>query len=103
LETVEIGKVKRVDPLGITELRIRGMWQIQNPLIVYEDSCEIEDEEKFHLFALMRKDKYDLFSERDRKKLESISNTNFAINDIKIKSPNNPAKLLDAKLIKFSK
>ncbi|GIW63520.1 MAG: hypothetical protein KatS3mg091_322 [Patescibacteria group bacterium] len=102
-ETVEIGKVKRVDPLGITELRIRGMWQIQNPLIVYKDFCKIEDKEKFHLFALMRKDKYDLFPEKDRKQLENISNFNFAINDIKIKSPNNPAKLLDAKLIKFSK
>jgi hypothetical protein len=102
-ETVEIGKVKRVDPLGITELRIRGMWQIQNPLIVYKDLCKIEDKEKFHLFALMKKDKYDLFPEKDRKQLESISNVNFAINDIKIKSPNNPAKLLDAKLIKFSK
>jgi len=102
-ETVEIGKVKRVDPLGITELRIRGMWQIQNPLIVYEDFCRIENEGKFHLFALMKKDKYDLFPEEDRKKLESISNTNFVINDIRIKSPNNPAKLLNAKLIKFSK
>ena len=34
-ETVELGKVKRVDPLGITELRIRGMWSIENPLKVF--------------------------------------------------------------------
>lgn len=102
-ETVEIGKVKRVDPLGITELRIRGMWQIQNPLRVYENLCKIEDEDKFHLFALMTKDKYDLFPEEDREKLENISNSNFAISDIRIKSPNNPATLLDAKLIKFTK
>ena len=102
-ETVEIGKVKRVDPLGITELRIRGMWQIQNPLEVYENFCKIENPDKFHLFALMRKDKYDLSPAEDRKKLENISNSNFAISDVRIKSPNNPAKSLDAKLIKFTK
>ena len=57
-ETVELGKVRKVDPLGITELRIRGMWSIENPLSVFEDLCTIEDESKFHLFALIRKEKY---------------------------------------------
>lgn len=102
-ETIEVGKVKRVDPLGITEFRIRGMWQILNPIKVYESLCKIENEEKFHLFALMEKAKYDSFPEESRKKLENISHANFAISNIKIKSPNNPAKLLDAKFIKFSK
>jgi len=102
-ETVEIGKVKRADPLGITEFRIRGMWQIQNPITVYKDLCRIKDRDKFHLFALMRKDKYNSCPEQDRRKLESISSNNFAIGDVKIKSPNNPAKLLEARLIKFTK
>jgi len=30
-QTKELGKVKKVDPLGITDLRIRGMWHIDNP------------------------------------------------------------------------
>ncbi len=30
-DTKELGKVKKVDPLGITDLRIRGMWHIDNP------------------------------------------------------------------------
>ena len=98
-ETVEIGKVKRVDPLGITELRIRGMWQIQNPLRVYENFCKVDDDNKFHLFALMRKEKYDSFPKEDSKKLEA--NKDISVQDIKIKDPNNPAKLIDAKLIKF--
>ena len=38
-DTKELGRVNRVDPLGITSLRIRGMWQIDNPfccfLIIY--------------------------------------------------------------------
>lgn len=98
-ETVEIGKVKKVDPLGITELRIRGMWQIQNPLNVYGNFCKVEDNDKFHLFALMRKDKYESFPKEDSKKIEL--NKDIIVKSIKIKDPNNPAKLLEAKLISF--
>jgi hypothetical protein len=35
--------------------------------------------------------------------LESFVSDNFSIKDIKIKSPNNPAKLLEAKLLSFRK
>ncbi len=96
-KTIEIGKVKRVDPLGITELRIRGMWQIQNPLKVYEDFCSISDKEKFHLFALLRKEKYDSFPKEDIEELEN--HPEIEVKGIKIKDPNNPAKLIEAKLI----
>ena len=98
-ETVEIGKVKKVDPLGITELRIRGMWQIQNPLKVYKEFCKIENAEKFHLFALLRRDKYNSFPKEDRSKIEG--NKSISVNDIKIRDPNNPAKLVEAKLISY--
>lgn len=98
-KTVEIGKVKRVDPLGITELRIRGMWQIQNPLKVYKNFSNVGDNDKFHLFALMRKNKYDSFPKEDSKKLEA--NKDISVKDIKIKDPNNPARLVEAKLISF--
>lgn len=30
-QTRELGRVNRVDPLGITYLRVRGMWHIENP------------------------------------------------------------------------
>ncbi len=96
-KTVEIGKVKRVDPLGITELRIRGMWQIQNPLKIYQEYCKIEDHDQFHLFVLLRKEKYDSFPQEDITRLES--NQKLVAKDIKIKDPNNPAKLVNAKLI----
>jgi hypothetical protein len=98
-ETVELGKVKRVDPLGITELRIRGMWDIQNPMRVYSSLCKLNSN-KFSLFAIMRKEKYDSFPSEDIKKLENTKG--ISVKDIKIKDPNNPAKLVDAKLISFS-
>ena len=34
-ETNELGRVNKVDPLGITYLRIRGMWGIENPIKVF--------------------------------------------------------------------
>ena len=98
-ETVELGKVKRVDPLGITELRIRGMWSIENPLNVFESLCKIENEDKFHLFALLKKDKYLSFPKTDIKELESRKD--ISVKDVKIKDPNNPAKLMEAKLISY--
>lgn len=98
-DTVELGKVKKADLLGITELRIRGMWHIQNPLKVYKDFCKIENKDKFHIFALMRKDKYNSFPKEDIKKIES--NKEISIQDIRIKDPNNPANLVGAKLISY--
>lgn len=97
-ETVELGKVRRVDPLGITELRIRGMWSIDNPLDVFEDFCKLNGN-KFHLFAVLRKEKYLSYPKVDIKEIES--NKSISVNDIKIKDPNNPAKLMEAKLITF--
>ena len=98
-ETVELGKVRKVDPLGITELRIRGMWSIENPLSVFEKFCPIEKENKFNLFALMRKEKYLSFPKEDINEIES--NKKILIKDVKIRDPNNPAKLVEAKLITF--
>lgn len=97
-ETVELGKVKRVDPLGITELRIRGMWSIENPINVFKDLCKLE-ENKFHLFAILKKEKYLSYPKEDITEIES--NKDISVKDVKIKDPNNPAKLMEAKLITF--
>ena len=98
--TKEIGKVKRVDPLGITTLRLRGMWHILNPMQVYKNVCKIDESKDFSLFALLTKEKYDSFPKTNILNLES--HKEILVEDIKIKNPNNIAKLIDAKLIKFS-
>jgi hypothetical protein len=97
-ETVELGKVKRVDPLGITELRIRGMWSIENPINVFNDLCKLENN-KFHLFAILKREKYLSYPKEDIREIEA--NKEISIKDIKIKDPNNPAKPIEAKLIAF--
>jgi len=100
-ETKELGRVNKVDPLGITYLRIRGMWGIDNPVHVFDYITNIERDSELTVNAVMLTEKYNSFPESDRKEIEGITLANFTISDVEIKSPNNPARLLDAKLIKF--
>jgi hypothetical protein len=102
-ETNELGRVNQVDPLGITYLRIRGMWGIENPIKVFDYIAPAEQNSDFFANAILLKEKYLSFPEKDRKNLEKLVGDNFSINDIQIKSPNNPAKLLEAKLLRFRK
>ena len=96
-ETKELGRVNRVDPLGITNLRIRGMWNIDNPLKVYRDYYEADETKVFSLACIIREDKVHSFNSSDRESLSS--HNDIVIKDIEIKDPDNPAKLLNAKLI----
>ncbi len=98
-KTRELGKVKKADPLGITNLRIRGMWHIENPIKVYADFCKLDEGKAFSLFAIMDKSKYNSFPEKDIKQLEKTKGVN--VSDIKIKAPNNPKKLIGVKLVYF--
>jgi len=100
-ETKELGRVNKVDPLGITYLRIRGMWGIDNPLSVFGYVTNIEKDKNLTVNAIMLDEKYNSFPRTDRDQIEKTSD--LSIEDIQIKSPNNPAKLLKAKLIKFVK
>ena len=99
-ETKELGRVNRVDPLGITYLRIRGMWHIENPSKVFQYVAP-QRESDFSLYALLLESKYASFPQPDRQVLEQLNIVEFVITKVKIKSPNNPAILLDARLISF--
>ena len=99
--TKELGKVKKVDPLGITDLRIRGMWHIDNPNKTFNYIYTYNDTKEFQLMCLMKKDKYDSLPNNDKEAIENIDNVNIEVKDVKIKNPNNPIQLIDAKLLLF--
>jgi hypothetical protein len=99
-ETNELGRVNRVDPLGITNLRIRGMWQIQNPRRVF-NYLHTPALNNFELVAIIPTTKYDSFPSASRNKIETIANSALTIINVNVKDPNNPAALINAKLIKF--
>ncbi len=100
-ETKELGHVKRVDPLGITYLRIRGMWGIENPFTVFSYVYKRNYENKFNFMCIINEKKFNTFKNTSELfKLEK-KNKNLSIKDIQIKNPNNPAQLRKAKLITF--
>jgi len=100
-KTKELGKVKKVDPLGITDLRIRGMWHIANPTKIFDYVYAYDENKDFQLIALMTKEKYEGLPLEDRELLENLSVDGVEVLDIWIKSPNNPVVLVDGKLLVF--
>ena len=70
-ETNELGRVNRVDPLGITNLRIRGMWQIQNPIRVFDYLHTTGD--TFELIAVIPTSKYNSFPTDSKNKIENLN------------------------------
>lgn len=103
-ETNELGRVNKVDPLGITYLRIRGMWGIDNPIKVYDYlNLGLNDDNEFQLIAIIPESKYLSLSNKSKKIIKSIPNCSCKINKDKIKSPNNPAQMIDVRIISYVK
>jgi hypothetical protein len=101
-KTTELGKVKKVDPLGITDLRIRGMWNINNPAIVFNYiNTGYDPQTNFQIIAIMKESKYLSFPLDSRTRIESISVPGFNINTQQIKCPDNPVNLIPAKIITY--
>lgn len=101
-ETKELGRVNRVDPLGITYLRVRGMWGIENPFSVFDYIYKRDHSKKFNFMALINNEKF--YSFDNYTELEELCDKipNLNIKNVKIKNPNNPAQLKEAKLITFT-
>ena len=100
-ETSELGRVNRIDPLGITYLRMRGMWHIENPFKIFSRYIELQDAD-FNLVAIINEEKYNTLPNRVR--LEELTShiQNLSISDVTIKDPNNPARLKQAKVISYA-
>jgi hypothetical protein len=96
-KTNELARINRIDPLGITYLRVRGMWGIEHPVNVFKYILPEFDENKFSLISLMKQEKYESFPEKDRINLET--DKKIIIKKLKVKDPNNPAKLINSVLI----
>jgi len=98
-ETFELGRINRIDPLGITSLRVRGMWQIQNPLKLYNTIFNYNDSDPFTLFALMTKIKFESYPSENIDLLKR--NSLVKISQVMIKDPNNLAERLETVAIQY--
>lgn len=100
-ETNELGKLNKVDPLGITYLRVRGMWGIENPWKVFSYVYQRDLSKEFNFMCIINDSKWSEF--KNANKLLSLADRteNLSVSDIKVKNPDNPAQLNPAKLIEF--
>ena len=101
-ETKELGRINRVDPLGITYLRVRGMWGIENPWKVFNYIYNIDTENDFSFMCIINLNKWNTFENKNNLLDLANKNNNLKIEDVRIKNPDNPSQLNSAKLITFS-
>ncbi|MBR3425593.1 MAG: NgoPII family restriction endonuclease [Neisseriaceae bacterium] len=100
-ETNELGRVNRIDPLGITYLRVRGMWGIDNPWSVFHYIYQRDINRNFNFMCLINEEKWQRLP--NKQDLLDLQNDDLIIRDVQIKNPNNPAQLKNAKLICLSR
>lgn len=98
-ETNEIGRVNQVDPLGITNLRIRGMWLLQPPFKVFDYIHNYENGKRFQCFAIIPTSKFNCFPDESINRLEETEGV--VITDVNVNDPDNPVDLIECKLIEF--
>lgn len=77
------------------------MWGIENPFKVFDYVFKRDFSKKFNCMAIINEDKWTNFENR-KILLDLIQKTNGATSEkIRIKDPNNPAKLRNAILITY--
>jgi NgoPII restriction endonuclease len=100
----ELGRFRKLDPLGIAYSQISGVWRISNPVNIYNYlNIDYNEEANLQVIAIMTEKKYLSFPQSDLDAISKIATevTNLEIRDVQINSPNNPADLIDAKLITY--
>ena len=101
-ESKELGHINRVDPLGRTYLRVRGMWGIDNPFTAFEQIYQRNPKNLFNFMCIINDEKW--LALENTQELVELAKTHkeLQISDAKIKDPDNPALLRSVKLITFS-
>ncbi|MGN0739735.1 MAG: NgoPII family restriction endonuclease [Treponema sp.] len=101
IDSKELAHINKVDPLGITYLRIRNMWGIENPFTVFKYVYTRNPDNKFNFMCIINTDKFNSFENTQDLYDLADKNKKLTIKDIRIKNPNNPVRLKEAKLITF--
>lgn len=97
--TNEIGRVNFVDPLKITNLRIRGMWLLHPPHKVFNYVHGYDSDKKFQCITILPVVKYNSFPKESKDKLETIDSIH--LTEVEVRDPNNPVNMINCKLIKY--
>jgi hypothetical protein len=96
--TNELGRIKEIDPQDFTTLRVRAMFELENPNKIFKNEIGWQSDEDLVISAIMQKKKFDSFTKKDRDSLED-----FKIKNFKGKNPDSPKEEIDLVLIRYSR
>ena len=99
--TKELAHINAVDPLGITYFRVRSMWGIQNPWKVFHYLCTIDTTKQFNFMCIISQRKWNTFNNAIQLEMLSKTNQALAVFDNTVYDPDNPANLINVKVINY--
>lgn len=95
----ELASVRGIDPQDRTKLRVRGMWILANPNVLFEELTSEESRSQF--YVLLKESTYQTIPESDRRELESRSMSGLQNRIVTIPDPNNSGKEIEARFIGY--
>ncbi len=104
----ELGRMNAVDPLRASYLRVRGIWEMKNPLRIFKeegvsDYTNGKGFKGFTLLALMKRSEFEAVSKATNAISELKKIEGFVVKDVEITDPDNISKKINAVLIKYQK
>ncbi len=104
--TNELGRANQLDLLKRTNLRVRGMWIVDNPTRTFAALKGVNEEPSSHFVAhaLMKKSKWEsLIKDMESKEsqLQRLASGKFQISDVQVDDPNVANQKLSCKLIRI--
>jgi hypothetical protein len=95
----ELASVRGIDPQDRTKLRVRGMWILANPNVLFEELTSEESRSQF--YVLLKETTYGALPESDRRELESLTLSGLQNRIVNIPDPNNSDKEIEARFIGY--
>lgn len=102
VDTNELGRINCVDHLGISDLRVRGMWLIKSPFLQFSNIVDSIQQSEFRLIAIIPEIKYCNFPNKQEFE-DFCSQHSVIISNKRIPNPQNPAQLINSKIITYYK
>lgn len=119
VSTNELAKAQDVDPLGTADLRVRAMWMLDHPNVLFQHCVSLciqqngtnyadprifayNSKASFQMYVLMKSSKFNSFPQADKQNIINRKGNNLLFEDVTIADPQNPAVGINCKLICYS-
>lgn len=93
-QTNELGRINKVDPLGITDMRIRGMYLLKQPEDVFGKYLKPATRKSTRITAVMTKEKFLSFPSLSVDRLKVFEQQGLTITEVTLPDPNNSASAI---------